>query len=79
MSMDRCSSCDRLVDTDFDGEFYQSFDDEPLCGVCRDARGYCDYCFEVLNQDGHCNNEACQEQAKKEQASEDRHNDPRRR
>lgn len=37
MSVDRCCSCDRLVDTDYDCEFYEEDSDEGMCGPCRDA------------------------------------------
>ena len=35
MSMDRCSKCDRLVDTDIDCDFYQ-IETMPMCSVCRE-------------------------------------------
>ena len=36
MSMDRCSRCSALIDTDDDTEFYNEYTDEGLCESCRD-------------------------------------------
>ena len=35
MSMDRCSKCDRLVDTDIDCDFYE-IESMPMCDICRE-------------------------------------------
>lgn len=35
MSMDRCSKCSRLVDTDYDCDFYPE-EGEGLCEPCRE-------------------------------------------
>jgi hypothetical protein len=44
MSMDRCKSCDRLVDTDLDTECYYSESDEGgpcICEWCREEKCAC--------------------------------------
>lgn len=41
MSMDRCSKCSNLVDTDEDPEFYGETGDGPnLCEACREEEAH---------------------------------------
>ena len=35
MSMDKCSECERMVDTDIDCDFYQ-IEDHIMCESCRE-------------------------------------------
>lgn len=35
MSIEKCSRCDRMIDTDFDCEVYrEEFDNEVICDTC---------------------------------------------
>ena len=37
MSIEKCSRCDRMIDTDFDCEVYrEDFDNEVICDACYD-------------------------------------------
>lgn len=37
MSIEKCSRCDRMIDTDFDCEVYRDeFDNEVICDTCME-------------------------------------------
>jgi hypothetical protein len=42
VSMDRCSNCDRLVDTDYDPDFYE---------LQVHTEGHCEFCRERMSRD----------------------------